>query len=101
MSNWQYANQVPTKQYRSANSIVRDFGLFEYNGETYCSITPAKEMLAARGARVSQPTEACEIVVTVKGDAPDHLAQCQGREGSDDLRRGGRNIRHGPSPQWQ
>ena len=78
MSNWQYANQVPTKQYRSANSIVRDFGLFEYKGETYCSITPAKEMLAARGARVSQPTEACEIVVTVKGDAQITLRNVKG-----------------------
>ena len=78
MSNWQYANQVPTKQYRSANSIVRDFGLFEHKGETYCSITPAKEMLAARGARVSQPTEACEIVVTVKGDAQITLRNSKG-----------------------
>ena len=78
VSNWQYANQVPTKQYRSANSIVRDFGLFEYKGETYCSITPAKEMLAARGARVSQPTEACEIVVTVKGDAQIILRNAKG-----------------------
>ena len=78
MSNWQYANQVPTKQYRSANSIVRDFGLFEYKGETYCSIPPAKEMLAARGARVSQPTEACEIVVTVKGDAQIILRNAKG-----------------------
>ena len=41
MSNWQYANQVPTKQFRSANSIVRDLGLFEYKGETYCSVLPA------------------------------------------------------------
>ncbi len=78
MSNWQYANQAPTKQYRSANSIVRDFGLFEYKGETYCSVTPAKEMLAARGARVSQPTEACEIVVTVKGDAQITLSNAKG-----------------------
>ena len=78
MSNWQYANQVPTKQFRSANSIVRDLGLFEYKGETYCSITPAKEMLAARGARVSQPTEACEIVVTVKGDAQITLRNAKG-----------------------
>lgn len=78
MSNWQYANQVPTKQFRSANSIVRNLGLFEYKGETYCSITPAKEMLAARGARVSQPTEACEIVVTVKGDAQITLRNAKG-----------------------
>ena len=78
MSNWQYANLVPTKQFRSANSIVRDLGLFEYKGETYCSITPAKEMLVARGARVSQPTEACEIVVTIKGDAQITLRNAKG-----------------------
>ena len=69
MSNWQYANQVPTKQFRSANSIARDFGLFEYNGETYCSVLPAKEMDAVRGQRVSSPTETCEIVVQLRGDA--------------------------------
>ena len=78
MSNWQYANQVPTKQYRSANSIVRDLGLFEYKGETYCSVLPAKEMDAARGAKVSAPTEACEIVVDLKGDAQITLRNAKG-----------------------
>lgn len=48
MSNWQYANQVPTLQYRSANSIPRDLGLFEYKGNTYCSVTPSEEITAAR-----------------------------------------------------
>lgn len=69
MSNWQYANQVPTMQYRAANSIVRDLGLFEYKGETYCSVTPSREYDALRGQRISSPSEACEIVVTLKGDA--------------------------------
>ena len=66
MSNWQYANQVPTMQFRSANSIPRDLGLFKYNGETYVSVVPSKEMLVMRGAKAKQPTEACEIVVDVK-----------------------------------
>ena len=78
MSNWQYANQVPTMQYRSANSIVRDLGLFEYKGETYCSVLPAKEMTAARGAKVGAPTEACEIVVDIKGDAQITLRNAKG-----------------------
>lgn len=78
MSNWQYANQVPTKQFRSANSIARDFGLFEYNGETYCSVSPAKEMDAVRGQRVSSPTETCEIVVQLKGDAQLTLRNAKG-----------------------
>ena len=69
MSNWQYANQVPTRQFRSANSIAREYGLFEYNGETYCSTKPVKEMDALRGSRLNAPSEACEVVVTLKGDA--------------------------------
>ena len=80
MSNWQYANQVPTKQYRSANSIARDFGLFEYNGETYCSVSPAKEMDAVRGQRISSPSETCEIVVQLKGDAQLTLRNSKGEK---------------------
>ena len=67
MSNWQYANQVPTKQFRSANSVPRDLDLFEYNGQTYCGIMPSKELLALRGKTISKPAEACEIVVDLKG----------------------------------
>lgn len=80
MSNWQYANQVPTKQYRSANSILRDFGLFEYEGETYCSVMPAKEMDNARGVKLKSPTEACEIVVTLKGDTQLTLRNAKGEK---------------------
>ncbi len=74
MSNWQYANDVPTKQYRSANSIARDLGLFQDGGEWYVSVKPAPEMLAARGKKVKTPTEACEIVVDLKGSATITLA---------------------------
>lgn len=80
MTNWQYANQVPTMQFRSANSIMREFGLFEYNGETYCSIDPVKEMNAVRGAKISHPTEACEIVVNIKGDAEITLRNSKGEK---------------------
>ena len=69
MSNWQYANQVPTMQFRSANSILRDLSLYQYEGETYCAVRPAKEMDAARGKKIARPTDRCEIVVTLKGDA--------------------------------
>ena len=78
MSNWQYANQVPTKQFRSANSIARDLGLFEHNGETYCSVKPSPEYTAARGKQLRQPSEACEIVVTLRGDAKITLSNSKG-----------------------
>ena len=80
MSNWQYANQVPTKQYRSGNSIPRDLGLFNYGEETYVSVVPSKEMLAMRGAKVRKPTEACEIVVDMKNQAEIVLSNSKGEE---------------------
>ncbi len=78
MSNWQYANQVPTKQFRSANSIPRDLDLFEYEGETYCGVTPSREMLTLRGKTVKRPTEACEIVVDMKSSAEITLSNTKG-----------------------
>ena len=48
MSNWQYANNVPTKQYRSANTIARDLILFKENGNIFLKSEPCKEMIAAR-----------------------------------------------------
>ena len=80
MSNWQYANQVPTHQFRSANSIPRDLGLFRCGEETYVSVTPSKEMLAVRGAKVKKPTEACEIVVDAKNLTEIVLSNAKGEQ---------------------
>lgn len=80
MSNWQYANQVPTKQFRSANSIPRDLGIFNYNGETYVSVVPSKEMLSLRGAKVKTPTEACEILIDTKNNTEIVLSNAKGEE---------------------
>ena len=80
MSNWQYANQVPTKQFRSANSIPRDLGLFTHGEETYVSVKPSKEMLALRGNKVKKPTETCEIVVDVKSQAEFILSNGKGEQ---------------------
>ena len=43
MSNWEYANNVPTKQFRSANSIARDLFLYQAGKEYYLGSRPAKE----------------------------------------------------------
>lgn len=43
MSNWQYANNVPTKQFRSANSLPRELNLFAHNGEIYLKSAPVVE----------------------------------------------------------
>lgn len=79
MSNWQYANQVPTQQYRSGNSIPRDLGLFEYKGETYCSVVPSPEMTAARSKKAGKKlTASCEMVVNLKGNATITLSNDKG-----------------------
>ncbi len=80
MSNWQYANQVPTKQFRSANSLPRDLGLFTHGEETYLSVKPSPEVDAIRGAKVKKPTEACEIVVDIKSAMELTLANAAGEK---------------------
>ena len=80
MSNWQYANQVPTKQFRSANSVPRDLDLFEHNGQTYCGVTPSKELNALRGKAVSKLPKTCEIVVDVKGSTEMVLSNSIGEQ---------------------
>lgn len=51
MSNWQYANEVPTKQFRSANALPRDLSLYrdEETGECFLSVLPVKEVESLRG----------------------------------------------------
>lgn len=50
MSNWQYAADVPTMQYRSANTLPREIGLFRGDdGQTYASSAPSPELLTLRG----------------------------------------------------
>ena len=62
MSNWQYANQVPTQQFRSANSIPRDLHLMQLDGETYLVSTPSKEMLDMRGKAVKKGSASNKII---------------------------------------
>ncbi len=52
MSNWQYANEVPTMQFRSANTLPREMGLFKGpDGGIYLSSTPSPELKEMRGAK--------------------------------------------------
>ncbi len=81
MSNWQYAPEVPTMQFRSANTLPREVGLFEgADGQLYASSTPSPEVETMRGSvfkrigGMSAGTKAksvaipdvCEIVLTLK-----------------------------------
>ena len=51
MSNWQYAAEVPTMQFRSANTLPREVRLFKVaDGQIYLSSEPSPELTALRGS---------------------------------------------------
>ena len=85
MSNWQYAAEVPTLQYRSANTLPREMGIFkDTDGQYYLSSTPSPELEALRSGlhhqsrrfslgkadkTISLPTQndgICEILVDLE-----------------------------------
>ena len=81
MSNWQYANNVPTKQYRSANGLPRDLGSFTYKGETYLSVKPSKEIFSTFAQKSSEKlTDACRIDVQLKGSSSVTLSNEKGEQ---------------------
>lgn len=52
MSNWQYAAEVPTRQFRSANTLPRDIMLFKGDdGQYYIKTTPSPELTALRAKK--------------------------------------------------
>lgn len=59
MSNWEYAAEVPTTQFRSANTLPREMRLFKgADGDTYLASEPVKELLALRGNAVAESGKA-------------------------------------------
>ena len=59
MSNWQYAAEVPTMQFRSANTLPRDLSLFTgADGDIYLASAPAPEVLKLRGKLVAKAKSA-------------------------------------------
>lgn len=74
MSNWQYAAEVPTTQFRSANTLPREVGLFRASdGQIYISCRPSPELdglrgkvsrkakLATSGSKSVELPELCEV----------------------------------------
>lgn len=50
MSNWQYAADVPTTQFRSGNTVPRDMKLFtDKDGQIYMANVPSPELEKLRG----------------------------------------------------
>ncbi len=75
MSNWLYANEVPTKSWRSAMTIPRKLELFDVDGTLLLKSTPVKEMELLRKDSYSisdktslLPSQAVEIQAEVEDD---------------------------------
>ena len=55
MSNWQYANNVPTTQYRCTITIASDLTLYIVYEELYLRSKPSAEIEKARGKKINLP----------------------------------------------
>jgi fructan beta-fructosidase len=57
MSNWQYANQVPTQRWRSAMTLPRELRLVSTPGGLELHSTPVAELTALRSRQASIPSQ--------------------------------------------
>ena len=48
ISNWQYANVTPIRQYRGANGLPRELSLYRHNDDYYVATDVAREVRALR-----------------------------------------------------
>lgn len=76
MSNWLYANVVPTQAWRSAMTIPRELSLFDIDGTLLLKSAPAKEMEKLRAVEFkvntetsALPSEAVEITAGVSDNS--------------------------------
>lgn len=54
MSNWLYAQQVPTEKWRSALTIARELTLREVNGKYYLASMPVQELDKYKGRLINE-----------------------------------------------
>lgn len=78
MSNWQYANITPIKQYRGANGLARNLSLYKKDGKYYVAANAVEETKALRkqtqelnvggGADLKGATEKCGAAYELEMD---------------------------------
>jgi fructan beta-fructosidase len=70
MSNWQYANAVPTIKWRSASTLPRELSLQKINGKYYISSTLPGEVNVLKGDKI----DIHDYKAKIDGGAMLHLA---------------------------
>lgn len=78
MSNWQYANVTPIKQYRGANGLPRELSLYTKDGRYYVAANVAPEVKAIR-----KETKAVEDIKT--GASVDKKGVAAGYDGAFEI----------------
>ena len=68
MSNWQYANQLPSMDFRSQNTIARDLSLYKDDaGEYRIASVPSAESLACRGDKQTRLSDIAIVEIEWDG----------------------------------
>lgn len=81
MSNWKYANLVPTKSWRSAMTVPRELTLWETEAGVRLVQTPAKELEVLRGPSLHSLDEAViltpeqNLLAAVRGKTVEIIAK--------------------------
>ena len=64
MSNWEYANNVPTMQFRSANTIAREPFLYNVDGKVYLGSRPSPEYVGAGLDKTVKVNGSCTVTLS-------------------------------------
>jgi len=67
MSNWDYANNVPTKNFRSAMTIARELSIMNNGEHLILASCPAKEVTKLRGKFSTIPNQTVSKDKTING----------------------------------
>ena len=65
MSNWDYANQVPTKDFRSANTTARELTIVNNGSHLILNSYPVKEMNSLKGKISEKPDQLVDKEATI------------------------------------
>ena len=80
MSNWQYANNLPTQQYRSQMGMARELFAYRSGEDVYVGQRPVKEMLGILGKSDAKLTDRCVVDLDIADGASFTISNSDGEK---------------------
>ena len=77
MSNWQYAQQVPTEKWRSAMTLPRELTLHKISGDYYIYSSPVKELNSIEDKTVEYKAQEIKDTTLLANKTDAHLYKLQ------------------------